>query len=210
MRRIWLTLAIALSGVFAVWYGFNSTAEVPEKQSPAVLASATVLNPSKPLADFSLIDTNGKPFTQASLRNQWTLMFFGYSDCPDICPRTLLKISELLTALPGEAQKPDPLNFLFVSLNPENDTPDKLKAFLTRFHPSFKGVTGDQNTIQVLSKACNIYSWHDPNNQADKPKVIDHSATLMLVNPQGRIQALFSPPHHVQTIAEDLKIILKR
>ena len=209
MKRVLFTLALALSGVFGVWYGFSTPKELSSPASPE-LDSATVLNPSKPMDPFSLVDTDGKTFTQNALLGHWTLMFFGYADCPDVCPKTLATMSELWNLLPSEDQKPDALRLLFISLDPKSDTPAKLKAFLMRFHPSFQGLTGDENTIQTLSKACSIYSWRDPKNQEGKPKIIDHSATLLLINPQGRIHALFSPPHQAQKIAEDLRTILKR
>ena len=209
MKRIFFTLALALSGVFSVWYGFHVPKEATAQPAPE-LVSATILNPSKPFAPFSLTDTDGKTFTQNSLLGHWTLMFFGYADCPEICPKTLVTMSELWNLLPSETQKPDALHLLFVSLDPKSDTPNKLKAFLNRFHSSFQGLTGDENTIQALSKACSIYSWQDPNTQAGRPKIIDHSATLLLINPQGRLHALFSPPHQAQSLAEDLRTILKR
>jgi len=209
MKRIWFTLVLAISGVFAVWYGFSTPQEI-SSHTASLVTSATLLDPGKPMAHFSLTDTDGKTFTQNSLLGHWTLMFFGYAECPDICPRTLVTMSELWNLLPSEERKPDGLHLLFVSLDPKSDTPNKLKTFLNRFHPNFKGLTGDESIVHMLSKACSIYSWRDPNSQEGQPKIIDHSATLLLVNPQGRIQALFSPPHHAQTIAEDLHALLKR
>ncbi len=209
MKNILFILTLAVSGIFAVWYGFNPNPEVTLKKPP-ILANATVLSPSKPLINFSLIDSDGNTFTQNSLQGHWTLMFFGYAECPDICPRTLITMSELWDLLPTEVQKTDFLRLLFVSLDPKSDSSEKLKTFLNRFHPSFLGLTGEVDTIQALSKTCNIYSWSDPKNQPGSPKIIDHSATLLLINPQGQIHALFSPPHKKEAIAKDLLTILKR
>ena len=162
----------------------------------------TVLHPAKPLIPFSLIDTEAKPFTQASLQGQWSLLFFGYATCPGIGPTTL-KVLQKVWADPVLDQK---LHFIFVSLNPSEDTPAKLKAFLSGFNPHFTGLTGDAKQIEALSKACSIYSWQDPTA---KQLMIDHSATLLLINPQGAIKALFSPPHEPAALLAELKALIR-
>jgi len=162
----------------------------------------SVLQPAKPLIPFSLIDTEGKPFTQASMQGQWSLLFFGYATCPGICPNTL-KVLQKVWIDPVLDQK---LHFIFVSLNPTDDTPAKLKAFLAGFNPHFRGLTGNAKQIEALSKACSIYSWQDPEA---KQLMIDHSATLLLINPQGAIKALFSPPHEAATLLTELKTLIR-
>jgi protein SCO1 len=163
----------------------------------------TILHPAKPLIPFSLIDTEGKAFKQASMQGQWSLLFFGYATCPGICPTTLKVLQKVWAEDPLLDQK---LHFIFVSLNPKDDTPAKLKAFLAPFNRHFKGLTGDAKQIEALSKACSIYSWQDP----EAPQLmIDHSATLLLINPQGAIKALFSPPHEAATLLKELKALLK-
>ena len=112
-----------------------------------------------------------QPFTEKSLLGQWTLMFFGYAQCPEICPKTLIKITELWKQVPQD------LHFVFVSLDPESDTVQILRDFLGRFNSEFRGLTGEAAVIQKLAKACGIYSWQDPKaNDPSKPKMIDHSA----------------------------------
>lgn len=194
MKCVLLLLTLGLS--FATTAASIQTAPAP------IQNTATVLHPAKPLIPFSLIDTEGKSFTQASLQGQWSLLFFGYATCPGICPNTL-KVLQKVWEDPHLDQK---LHFIFVSLNPIDDTPAKLKAFLARFHPRFSGLTGDKRHIEALSKACSIYSWQDPKATQT---LIDHSATLLLVNPQGAIKALFSPPHEVSTLLSELKNLIK-
>jgi len=208
MKRIFLTVMATLVGVFAVWYGFNPLVEknAPKTKSMPLLASATFLDPTKPMINFSLTDTTGKPFTEASLLGQWTLMFFGYAQCPGICPKTLATISETWKALP-QTQEHNPVRFVFVSLDPQNDTIQNLQTFLNRFDPNFIGLTGEENTIAKLSRHCSIYYWQDPDTKAGRR--IDHSSTLMLIDPQGRIKALFSPPYQTEVLAKDLQTLLE-
>lgn len=203
MKRTLFTVILSLSGAFAIWYGFFSPEQKLAPQNPT--AVATVISPNRTIDDFSLIDTTNTAFTKESLSGHWTLLFFGYSKCPEVCPKTLLAVNELWNTFPTKEKD---LEFVFVSLDPKNDSPQDLKAFLSRFNPSFTGLTGDETAIKTLSKACSIYSWEDIESNTGT-KIIDHSATLVLVNPQGKIQAFFSPPHQKDLIAKDLHTLLK-
>jgi protein SCO1/2 len=164
---------------------------------------ATELKHPKPFGRFSLTDTHDHPFTEASLLGKWTLVFFGYTTCFSICPKTLTTISETWKLLP-ETLTEDSLRFVFISLDPEADTPKQLQNFLTRFNPRFMGLTGDSAVIQRLSKSSGIYSYEDPDASKAGIKVIDHSATLLLINPKGQVQAVFSPPHDKKVLAKEL------
>jgi protein SCO1/2 len=209
MKRVLFTLILGLSAAFAVWYGFNPLFKKAAPKAPELsLASATVLTPTKPMTDFSLKATDEKNFTQYSFLGHWTILFFGYTQCPDICPRTVATITQVWQSLPAHFQDKSALNFVFVSLDPKTDTLKDLRTFLGRFNPQFIGLTGDESVIKKLSKFCSIYSWQDPNANPQGPKVIDHSGTLLLINPQGHIQALFSPPHEVPAIAKDLQTLM--
>lgn len=205
MKRVLLTVSVTLAAVFVICYGVKP---VLEKNSPPMIipniTTATVLKPKKLVEDFVLTDTTDKPFTEKSLLGQWTMMFFGYAECPEICPKTLMTVRELWKQVPTN------LRFVFVSLDPASDTVPLLRDFLGRFHPDFVGLTGEEAVIQKLGKACGIYSWQDPNANTDpsKPKMIDHSATLLLINPEGRLHAVFSPPYHPEAMAKDLQQIL--
>jgi protein SCO1/2 len=204
IKRVFLTVGLTLAAVFIVWYGVKP---ILEKNAPPIImpeiTTATILKPKNAVTNFSLTDTTNQPFTEKSLLGQWTLMFFGYAQCPEICPKTLITITELWKQVPQD------LHFVFVSLDPESDTVQILRDFLGRFNPEFRGLTGEAAVIQKLAKACGIYSWQDPKtNDPSKPKMIDHSATLLLINPQGQLHAVFSPPYHPEIMAKDLKQIL--
>lgn len=245
MKRIMLTVLLGLAAFAAVWYGFNplidKTAPQIAKAPVIPLTSGTYINTSKPIEDFTLTSTDEKVFTKHSLQGHWTLLFFGYAECPAICPTTLAMIAKAWNSLPDYTRnnskdinynskdnnvdntKNNPssrLSFVFVSLDPKADTPQKLRNFLGKFNPDFIGLTGDESVIQKLCKSCSVYSLdvtnqnsnnnaNNPNgNTNSQPKIIDHSATLILVNPKGDIQALFSPPHQVEALVNDLKLLI--
>jgi protein SCO1/2 len=137
------------------------------------------------------------------------MMFFGYAQCPKICPQALSMASEIWRAF-SEKKPHQNAQFVFVSLNPETDTVDVLKPFVQQFHPDFIGLTGPQAEIIRLSKASGVYSWTDPEHDGSVgPKIIDHSATFLLIGPDGRLKALFSPPHDGLAIARDLKKVIE-
>ncbi len=181
-----------------VFFGVEATPQAPTP----TLKVATLLKPTQALVDFRLIDSNNKPFTKEQLRGRWHLLFFGYSACPGICPHTLKVLSEAWKI----AHLDESLSLTFVSLDPRQDTPQKLKSFLKPFNPYFQGLTGDSSVIQALAKACHVYSWQDPKAPHT---LIDHSATLLLINPAAQIHAIFSSPHDATHIAHDLQILLK-
>lgn len=205
MKRVFLTVSLTLTAVFVIWYGVKP---VLEKHTPPItipnITTATILKPKKLITDFSLTDTLGQSFTEKSLLGQWTLMFFGYAQCPETCPKTLVTVSELWK------QAPAGLQFVFVSLDPKEDTLPVLQSFLGRFNPNFIGLTGEAAVVETLGKACGIY-WAAPNvnkNNSTNVKIIDHSATLLLINPIGQLHAVFSPPYQAEPMAKDLHQIL--
>lgn len=211
MKRILLTFVLGLAIGSAIWFGLNPFFKSAPKEgaSTSSLASATILNPTKPIAAFSLTSTNDQIFTEASLLGHWSVLFFGYAECPEICPRTLATLNQVWNRLPPDIRNTDRLRFVFVSLDPKSDTVPNLRTFLNRFNTAFIGLTGDETIIKNLSKACSIYSWQDQKGNSQGPKVIDHSATLLLINPEGHIHALFSPPHEVGSISSDLQTLVK-
>lgn len=201
------SLFIAIAAV--IWLGIkpmvNKDAE--KQQVKQTLSEATVLQPTFPIPDFSLIDTKGKSFTAQSFKGHWTLLFFGYASCPDICPRALKTISEIYQAFTEQQYTSKP-RFIFVSLDPTEDTPNKLSAFLARFNSEFMGLSGQEVEMNKLANACRVHSWTDPKLNAAGQKVIDHSAMLLLINPHGQLHAVFSPPHQPLNIVKDIQRLL--
>jgi protein SCO1/2 len=192
------SLAIAISLFLLCWYYIS-----PQfgHNAPSTLA-ATVIKPQvEPLSGFKLITTAGQDFTPRSLKGQWTLMFFGYSSCPNICPATLSIVKETWNKfLPG---KIPPAKFIFVSINPMQDNKAALHKFVTNFHAYFTGVTGDVQEIAILKQQLGIYA----NNL--ESGIIDHTAALMLIDPQAKLRAVFTPPLDPDLIAQDLVTLTK-
>ncbi|NLG75958.1 MAG: SCO family protein [Xanthomonadaceae bacterium] len=171
----------------------------------AALSTGTLLEPARPLPAFSLVDHEGKPYDRDRLANQWTFLFFGFTNCPDVCPMTLRMLSSVeqsLSDLPAE-QRP---HVILVSVDPKRDTPEQLASYVKYFSDSFAGITGEQAALDEFTR--NLGVPVVITETGDGGYTVDHSATIFLINPQAELRALFSPPHAPSAIAADYRRIV--
>ncbi len=138
---------------------------------------------------FQLIDQDGKPISDQDMKGKPFLVFFGFTHCPDVCPTTLFEVSELMRALGKDA---DRTSALFVSIDPERDTPEKLKDYLSSFDPRARAATGDRAAIDAISKAYRVYAKKVPSDKDKDDYSMDHTALVYLMDKQGRFVAPFS------------------
>ena len=135
---------------------------------------------------FSLTAQNGKTVTEKTLEGRPTLMFFGYTHCPDICPATLFQVSELLRAMGSEPGA----NAVFVTVDPERDTPAVMADYLSSFDPHIIGLTGDREAVDAMLKGYRVYAKKVPGKDGDY--TMDHSALVYLMDKSGRFAASFN------------------
>jgi protein SCO1/2 len=195
-RSSWLVLGIA--ALIAAGAGFWLAREL-DSTGPT-LASGTWLPQPKMITDFRLTDEAGRPFTTAQLRGRPSLLFFGFTHCPDVCPTTLVKLAQLKRAagLPG-------LQVVFVSIDPQRDTPPVLSAYVHAFDPQFVGVTGDPQSIARVAAQFGVAVSRVELPGGDY--TMDHSAAVFLVDDHAREVGVFTPPFEVPRIAQDLRNI---
>jgi protein SCO1 len=149
---------------------------------------------------FRLVDQNGNPITDADLKGKPYLVFFGYTHCPDVCPTTLFDVSEVLRALGKDA---DGTGALFVTVDPERDTPAVMKDYLSSFDPHLRGATGDRTAIDATEKSYRVYAKKVPTQSGDYS--MDHTALVYLMDKQGRFVAPFSLKRKPEEAAADLR-----
>jgi protein SCO1/2 len=149
---------------------------------------------------FRLIDQDGKPLSDQDLKGRPFLVFFGFINCPDICPTTLFEMSEVLRRLGPDA---DRVRGLFITIDPERDTPDKLKDYLSSFDPHLVGVTGDPNAIAAAAKAYRVYTKKVPLDGGNY--TMDHTTIVYLMDKEGRFVAPFSLKRRPEESAADLR-----
>ena len=149
---------------------------------------------------FELIDQDGKPITDQDFKGRPFLVFFGYTHCPDICPATLFEVSEVLRALGPDA---DRAAALFITVDPERDTPAAMKDYVSSFDPHLRGATGDAAAIAAVEKAYRVYAKKVPTDTGDYS--VDHTALVYLMDKQGRFVAPFSLKRRPDAAAADLR-----
>jgi protein SCO1/2 len=149
---------------------------------------------------FQLVDQDGQPFSDQNLRGKSFLVFFGYTHCPDVCPTTLFDISEIMRRLGPDA---DRTAALFITVDPERDTPTALKDYMTSFDPHVRGLTGDAAAVAAVAKAYRVYYKKVPLEGGDYS--MDHTAIVYLMDAQGRFVAPFSMKRTADVAAADLR-----
>jgi protein SCO1/2 len=173
---------------------------------PVVLATGAVLVPSRALADFSLIDHQGRSFGTANLRGHWSLMFFGYTNCPDFCPTTLTTLAAMEKRLRA-AKAVAPPQVIFVSVDAKRDTPAQLAKYVPYFDPDFIGLTAaDQPAIERQAKKWGVAVMIEPASGGNY--TVDHSGAIFVINPAGNLAAILSGPFTVDALQSDFKRIV--
>jgi len=161
---------------------------------------ATGAGPSAIGGSFKLTDQDGKPITDKDFNGSPLLVFFGYTHCPDICPTTLFELSEVLHAMGKDA---DRVNALFITVDPERDTAQVMKDYLSSFDPHLRGATGDQKEIDAVEKDYRVYAKKVPTTNGDYS--MDHTALVYLMDKQGRFVAPFKLDRKPEQAAADLR-----
>jgi protein SCO1 len=150
---------------------------------------------------FQLTDQNGKAVTDKNLKGKPTLIFFGYTHCPDVCPTSLFEISEVLRAMGKDADK---VNAVFISVDPERDTQAAMKDYLSSFDPHLEGLSGDPDAIANVIKSYRVYAKKVPTKDGDY--TMDHTALIYLMDRDGR----FVSPFNLKRTPEEAAVELKR
>jgi len=155
----------------------------------------------KTVPDFSLLDVDGKELTQSTFENKWSIVFFGYTNCPDVCPITLQVMKNVISKL-AEQNKEAP-QIVFVSVDPVRDTSDVMKNYISFFNKEFIGITGELTDVHALTSALGIVASFTANTEDPENYIVDHTASLLLIDPQKRLRGKITPPHEADTIAAD-------
>ena len=193
-------MAIALSG--GGWFFIRATTgPVAQPQHATVLPSPMVL------PDFTLNDQDGGTFTRESLEGTWSLLFFGFTHCPDVCPTTMHQLAVTRDKLAAEGMAESTLpRIILVSVDPERDSTEVLKSYVSYFGKDVIGLTGDMSELRKLTKRLGIFFAKSPTE--DGGYNVDHSTAVLVVNPHAEFHALFSAPHSVEKLLHDLPLIL--
>ncbi|MFI4957016.1 MAG: SCO family protein [Gammaproteobacteria bacterium] len=202
----WLPIALLIGLVgLVVWMLFPKPGHMTSLQTVSVhgiyFTEPNDINP------FQLKSTKGKSFTDQDLRGHWTLMFFGFTHCPDVCPTTLALLNTTLEKFKETSPKLKAPEVVFVSVDPARDDIAAMKKYVSYFNPKFMGATGSDEALRTLTRQVGVV--YDKIELDDNPDnyAMEHSTSIILVNPRGAIQAIFTAPHDADTLSQELTAV---
>lgn len=188
---------LVLAAAGGAWVARNTLDRAPE---PA-LQYGTLLSEPQAMPHFALLDHTGAAFDETQLRGQWSLMFFGFTHCPDVCPTTLALLADVRKRLDAAAPR-----VVLVSVDPGRDTPAVLATYVAAFDPAIVGLTGTAQAIDDFAAAVGVAHRKIP--MGGDQYMVDHTAAVFVIDPEGRRAALFSPPFDAAQITSDLHRLL--
>lgn len=156
--------------------------------------------------DFSLTDHNGQPRSLKDFRGKVVVVFFGFTQCPDVCPTALAELSEVKRALGPDGDK---LQGVFITVDPERDTPEILKAYMANFDPGFLALRGEPAQLEQVAKEFKVY-YKKVEGKTPGKYTMDHTAAHFVYDTQGRLRLYVRPGSGPKVLAEDIRLLLKQ
>lgn len=197
-------LLLMLITVVAMFY-YSVTHRTHAQSVREIKIDGLYLTPPKKFNDFQLTDNKGHTITHENLKGKWTMMFFGFTNCGMVCPTTLSSLNKMYQLLEKEVSSDQLPQVLFVTVDPERDTVSKLNRYVTTFNPHFIGARGTPDAIATLTKQLHILAIKINTKNS---YYYDHSAEILIINPEGDVQAYLSYPHKPEQLVKDYKLIL--
>lgn len=200
-----LTVVVLIAAI-EIYFGFLQNHEVANN----VKIDGVFLAQTKEMDDFHLTASNGKPFTKESLKGHWTMMFFGFTNCGMVCPTTMAALNDMYKKLEKDLPKEQMPQVVMVSVDPDRDSLQKMKEYVTTFNPNFLGARAEITETVALEKQLHIAAAKmQVDGQGKNEYTINHSAEVLLFNPKGQLQAYLSYPHQAEQMAKDYKLIIQ-
>jgi len=199
-RRLFLLgVGTALAGAGLIWKSARRRESANAIASAPAMRTVTEANDTEAVPEFEARNLAGV-VNRDSLMGHWNMVFFGYTQCPDVCPTALSLMAELNKRL-KPAERPQ---VLFISIDAKRDTPELLAAYMPSFDPSFVGAAGTDEALAALVKHLGVMYQRNPET---KPGIytVDHTAAMFLIDPQARLKAVFSPPHELEAMLADYR-----
>lgn len=156
------------------------------------------------IKNFSMTNHRGDAVDLEALKGQWSIVFFGFTTCPDVCPTTLSVLAEARRGMEGDLERSPQI--VMVSVDPDRDTPEKLSQYVPAFHPEFIGLTGSFDETVALAEQVNVAFGKVPGPQPGS-YLVDHTGSLILIDPEGRYAGFVKSPHNAQRIQKIAKVL---
>ena len=191
-RNIRLTVVAVLVFITVIVGGFVYRIQQPRVMSATEMKvnGLFLLDTPRNFGEINLVDHYGKPFTRDRFEGRWSLVFFGFTYCPDVCPATMSFLNQFMAQLQGT--EAEDTQVVMVSVDPARDTVEQLAAYVPYFNPDFIGVTGEFLDLHRFATALNTPFRKVPGQ--DENYLVDHSANVVLINPRGDYHGFFKTP----------------
>lgn len=205
MSKIQNRLILIIAAIAAMAGGLWLAQVNPPPQQNTPRIQGAIYPQAKHIESFSLLNQNNETFNKNNLQGQWSLLFVGYTLCPDICPTTLSLMSEVYWEL--KDQELEPPAIIFLSIDPTRDTVDVVKKYVEYFNKDFIGLTGKPAQVAQLTRNLNAVYRKAPGLNGEITEddyLMDHSSALMLINPDGDLQSILTAPHSIRGVIDSL------
>ena len=200
IRVLLLTLGVVALAAGIIVY-------LTQRPETPTVATATVYPAPQPIADFDLIDADGNPVGREFFTGQWDMVFFGFTHCPDICPVTLQVLASARRQIDDAGLQPLP-RIVLISVDPDRDTPEKLKQYIGYFGDGVAGLTGSLQALRELTMDLGVFFQKAETDEETGFYNVDHSAVVLLVDPEARVRGLYTAPQRAELIAADYEGVL--
>jgi len=198
-RNLFVAIVLGIALAAGIWAALSFA------PTPATPKSATILPAAGEVPTFELVDQTGSAIDESVFDGQWDLVFFGFTHCPDVCPITLNVLAAAQRELADRGMEPLP-RIVLVSVDPERDSPETLARYIGSFGEDSLGITGDLEQLKRLTDGLGIF-FEKREADEDGYYVVDHSAAVLVIDPEGRFHSLFSSPHRIENYVHDLPIL---
>jgi protein SCO1/2 len=192
-RGVRYTIVGVLAFILVIVAGFVYRVQLPRLMTDSEMQAngLYLMDPPRDIGEFSLVDHRGEAFTQEDLQGQWTLVFFGFTHCPDICPTTMAFLDRFMDELEG-TEAEEETEVVMISVDPARDTVEQLASYVPYFNEDFTGVTGE--FLDLFRVATNLNTPFRKVPGQGEDYVVDHSANVVLINPRGDYHGFFKAP----------------
>lgn len=207
-KSLWIVIAAATAMVAGFWFSL-SISNINQIENPVI--QGVILPDARKISVPELLKDDGSRFINSDLEGHWTLLFFGYTHCPDICPTTLNMLVQARKNFNDNSSNADFPEVMLVSVDPQRDSVEVLNQYVKYFEPTFTGITGKPEMIKALTLQLSVVYMQVPNSDGSESQenyAVDHSSSILLINPQGKLHAFLNPPHSVTSIVDSLRTII--
>ena len=206
--RLWIPLLLLGAALAGIGIGRLFLERTPGTSAPVALESGTWFSPPQPLPDFALVDQNGAPAGPGVFKGRWTLVFFGFTHCPEACPTALALLASLRRELAGSLPAEQLPAVLLVTVDPERDTPAVLKAYMEAFDPTFLALYTTPEKLATLAKDFKLY-YKKVEGQTPTSYSVDHSAANYVYDTRGKLRLYSRYGSGAQPLMADIRLLLE-